>query len=115
MTTAPRQSVINNNNNNKRFLEQCAIWKHKTHHSKQLNTKARKKDKQINAISPFSLPLTLTQMTTFVDIQNALCKATVTHSESRMNRAQLVCLETENSAMVATVKCLRLIQKIANK
>ena len=42
--------------------------------------------------------------TTLVDIQNVLCKVTVTHSELlHKTRAQWVCLDAEN-AMVASVK-----------
>ena len=35
---------------------------------------------------------------TSVDIQNALCKATVTHAESHTTRVQWVCSEAENNA-----------------
>ena len=45
-----------------------------------------------------------------MDIQNALCKATVTHSESHMMRAQWVCFDAENSAIVATVKGFMYLQ-----
>ena len=45
-------------------------------------------------------------VTTSVDIQNTLCncKATVTPSELRTTRAQWVCSEAKNSAVVAIVK-----------
>ena len=45
-------------------------------------------------------------VTTLVDIQNTLCKATVTHSESHTTTAQCVCSEAESSAVVAIVKRL---------
>ena len=37
-----------------------------------------------------------------VDMQNVLCKAAIAHSESHATRAQWVCTEAENSAIVAT-------------
>ena len=46
---------------------------------------------------------------TLVDIQKALCKATVTHSQSHTTRAQWVCSDAENGAIVAIVKRLALI------
>ena len=47
-------------------------------------------------------------VTTSVDIQNALCEAADTHSEWNTTRAQWVCSEAENSAVVVTVKRLGL-------
>ena len=44
-----------------------------------------------------------------VDIQSALCKATVTRLELHMTKVQWVCLEAQNSAVVAIVKHLGLI------
>ena len=43
--------------------------------------------------------------------QNALCKDTVTHSESHMTRAQWICSEAEKSAIFAIVKRLGIISK----
>ena len=40
--------------------------------------------------------------------KKTLCKATVTHSELHMTRTQQVCSETENSAIISTVKHLGL-------
>ena len=48
-----------------------------------------------------------TAVTISVAFQNALCKDTVTHSESHTTRAQCVCSEAENRAIVAIVKRLR--------
>ena len=50
----------------------------------------------------------ISTVTTLADIENALCKATVTHSEWHTTRAQWVCSEAENNAIVAIVKCLGL-------
>ena len=48
--------------------------------------------------------------TTLADIQNTLCKVTVIHSELHYTtRAQWVCSEAENSAIVAISKRLGLI------
>ena len=47
--------------------------------------------------------------TTLVDILNSLCKAKITHSESHSTRAQLVCSDAENSAIVVIVKRLGLV------
>ena len=49
--------------------------------------------------------------TALADFQNALCKATVTHLESHTTKAQCVCTEAENSAIVAFVKRLGLISR----
>ena len=48
-------------------------------------------------------------VTTSMNIQSALCEDTVTHSELQTTRAQWVCLDAENSAIVAVVKRLGLI------
>ena len=48
---------------------------------------------------------------TSVDIQNVLCKAMVTHSESHATRVQWVCVGEENCATVTIVKHLGLISK----
>ena len=45
--------------------------------------------------------------TASVDIQNTLCKATVTHSELHVTRVQLVCSESENIKMINQLKVVK--------
>ena len=49
--------------------------------------------------------------TTSVAIQNAVSKATVTHSETHTTTAQWVCLEADNGALVAIGKRLWVISR----
>ena len=48
---------------------------------------------------------------TLVNILNARCKAAITHSESHTTRAQWVCSDTGNIAIVASVKRLGLTSR----
>ena len=58
---------------------------------------------------PCQCPQLNNVVTTSVDIQNMLCKITVTHLELHRARVQWVCPEAENNTIVAIVKCLGLI------
>ena len=48
---------------------------------------------------------------TSLEIQRAMCKATVTHSESRKTGEQQICSETDNSAVATIVKHLGFISR----